>query len=67
MLDLRTPVIAYVAAPVSDPDAPADRKIQPHHGVIVGKTYEERPRYDVRLDNGRICPGLAEEWIREDA
>lgn len=59
MLDLRTPVIAYVPAPT-------DTKIEPCHGTVIARTVEERPRYDVRLDDGRLLVGLAEEWIREE-
>lgn len=61
MLDLRTPVIAYVPAPLE-----AGHKIEPRHGTVIARTVEARPRYDVRLDDGRLLVGLAEEWIRED-
>jgi hypothetical protein len=60
MLDLRTPVYAYVPAP-------GDTKIEARPGTIIARTIEERARYDVRLDDGRLLVGLAEEWIREAA
>ena len=43
---------------------PAPDGVAEVHGFIIGRTIEERPRYDVRLDDGRHVTGLTAEWLR---
>jgi hypothetical protein len=51
MIALRTPVIAFVV--------PNDaRAILPVRGLIVGRTHEAKPRYDVRASDGTNYRGL---------
>ena len=58
MLDLLQTVIATVPAPTGTIEA---------HGIVIGRTYEEHPRYDLLLDDGQRVRNLAEEWLRAEA
>jgi len=58
MIDLLKPV--KVGIPTHD-------GVIVHHGVVIGRTIEARPLYDVRLTSGAMLRGVEAEMLEEAA
>lgn len=43
---------------------PEEGKIIWHPGIVVGRTLEEEPNYDVRLEGGKIIASVPAKLLR---
>ncbi len=56
-----------MTAPVEIGAAVAVRDVQGiHAGVVIGRTFEESPRYDVALPDGSTLVNVDAEYVSED-
>lgn len=58
MIDLLTPVRVGI---------PKGNAVEWKHGVLVGRTIECQPRYDVRLDEGGWVSGVPDTFVEREA